>query len=368
MPENPRLEKLRLLMKQHEIDLVAIIPGANLRYLTHHVHYLMERPIVLFIPQEEQPVAVIPQMEIPLFKRHPFQSQLFSWSDAEGYEDAFRQAADVLGLVGKTIGVEGLRMRFTEGEIIRRFATDAEVQAVDFLFDELRIIKTNDEIAALRQAIHISETALEKTLQSLKVGMTEIELARALEHHLRDLGAEALSFDTILHSGANSTLPHFGPLNTPIERGHPLLIDFGAVYDGYHADITRTVFVGEVKPEFREFYEVVQHANQAGRESAKPGVTAESIDLATKQVVIDAGYESLIRARTGHGLGLETHEPPYIVEGNQQILGSGMVFTIEPGIYDDGKIGVRIEDDVLITEDGCESLTTFPRDILIIGD
>lgn len=368
MPDNPRLDKLRALMRQQEIDIVAIIPGANLRYLTHHVHYLMERPIVLFVSQEGQPIAVIPQMEVSIFQRHPFQSRLFSWTDAEGYENAFKQAMDVLQPAGKIIGVEGLRLRFTEGEIIRSLAQKASVQAVDHLFEDLRQIKSDEEIKLLRGAISISEHALEKTLASVKVGMTEMELAKILEGHLRDLGAEALAFETILHSGGNTTLPHFGPLNTTIEKGHPLLIDFGAVYEGYHADITRTVFVGEPKPEFRDFYAVVQRANEVGREAAHPGVTAESVDLATKQVIVDAGYESLIRARTGHGLGLEIHEPPYIVEGNKQILEPGMVFTIEPGIYDEGVIGVRIEDDMLITSDGCESLTTFTREILVVGD
>ena len=151
-----------------------------------------------------------------------------------------------------------------------------------------------------------------------------------------------------------------------MRHGDPLLFDFGATIGGYCADITRTVFLGEVSDEHRDFYAVVQAANEAGRQTAKPGVTAESVDLATRQVFIDAGYEALIRHRTGHGLGMQAHEAPYIVEGNERLLEPGMVFTIEPGIYRMGEIGVRIEDNVLITTDGCESLTTFPRSLQIV--
>ena len=197
--------------------------------------------------------------------------------------------------------------------------------------------------------------------------MSEIEAATILEGHIGELGGEGLAFATILHAGGNSALPHSGPLPYRIQPGDPLIVDFGARYEGYCADITRTVFVGRASAEQREFYSVVQAANAAARKAAGPGVTAESVDIAARQVIFDAGYGSLIRHRTGHGIGLEAHEPPYIVRGNQRRLAPGMVFTIEPGIYRLGEIGVRIEDDILITEDGAESLTTFPRELLVLG-
>jgi Xaa-Pro dipeptidase len=226
--------------------------------------------------------------------------------------------------------------------------------------------KDDAEIDALRHAVEISEQALRLTLDAVRVGMSEIELADVLEAHMKALGSEEPSFKTILHAGSNTALPHSGPLPYRIQAGDPLLIDFGAVYQGYRADITRVVFVGEPCREFRHFYAVVQAANAAGRAAAGPGVAAEAVDIAAKSVLIDAGYGQLVRHRTGHGIGLESHEPPYIVEGNKLLLEPGMVFTVEPGIYEMNSIGVRIEDDLLITGEGAESISTFSRDIIVV--
>ena len=361
-----RFDKLYALMRRAQLDIVALIPGPNHRYLFAAEHYVLERPIVIFLPLEAEPVAVIPELEIALFQRHAAPARLFAYSDASGYESAFRDALRFLHAPDKTIGVEGLFMRFFEGEAIRAAAPAARLVDASAALAELRIIKDAGEIAALRRAIQISEDALRETLAAARVGMSEIELADILEERMRALGGEGLSFATILHAGGNTALPHSSPLPYRMAEGDPLLFDFGASYRGYCADITRTVFLGAVSAAQRDFYAVVQAANEAGRAAAKPGVTAESVDLAARQVFIDAGYAALLRHRTGHGLGLQAHEAPYIVEGNQRLLEPGMVFTIEPGIYRLGEIGVRIEDDVLITEDGCESLTRFPRDILVV--
>ena len=366
MDANARVDKLYGIMRDSGLEAVALIPGPNHRYLTGAEHYVLERPIVTFYQPGQMPIAVIPELEIPLFERHPDPAVLISYTDADGYEGAFGSALDQLGARGKTIGVEGLHMRFFEGEIIRQSAPGATVVDATEPLAELRLIKDADEIASLRRAIDISERALQAMLDEVQVGMSEIEAAAILEGHIKALGGDGLSFGTILHAGANTPLPHSGPLDYRIQHGEPLIVDFGATYEGYCADITRTVFVGAVTDEQREFYAVVQRANEVGRQAACPGVTCESVDMATRQVFIDAGYEQLLRHRTGHGLGMEAHEAPYIVIGNQRVLAPGMVFTIEPGMYRMGDIGVRIEDNMLITEAGAESLTTFPRELLIV--
>ena len=366
MDNESRFDKLRQIMRRADLDILALIPGPNHRYLFDAVHFVLERPIVTFIAPEQEPVSVIPELEIPLFERHARQSELYAYTDAQGYEGAFRDALDALHASGKTIGVEGQNMRFFEGEAIRAAAPAAVVVDASAALDDLRIIKDAEEIGKLRKAIQISEHALEATLAQAKVGMSEIELAAVLEAEMKARGAEGLAFDIILHAGGNTALPHSGPLEYRMRDGDPLLFDFGATFGGYCADITRVVFIGAANSEQREFYAVVEAANAAGRQAARPGVTAESVDRAARQVIIDAGYEALMRHRTGHGLGMQAHEPPYIVEGNQRLLEPGMVITIEPGIYRLGEIGVRIEDDVLITETGAESLTTFPRGLRII--
>ncbi len=361
-----RVDKLHQIMRDAGLDAVALIPGPNHRYLTNAEHYVLERPIVTFYLPGRAPIAVIPELEIPLFKRHPAPAELISYTDAEGYEGAFRAALAEIDARGKTIGVEGLHMRFFEGEIIRQSAPDALVLDATAPLAELRMRKDAGEVALLRRAIDISERALQALFDEVQVGMSEIEAAAILEGHIKALGGDGLSFGTILHAGVNTPLPHSGPLDYRIQHGDALIVDFGATYQGYCADITRTVFVGAASTEQREFYAVVQAANEAGRRAARPGVTCESVDIAARQVFIDAGYEDLIRHRTGHGLGMEAHEAPYIVIGNERILAPGMVFTVEPGIYRMGEIGVRIEDNMLITEAGAESLTTFPRALQVI--
>ena len=361
-----RIAKLNAIMRRAGLDVMALIPGPNHRYLTNAVHYVLERPIVTFYPLDERPIAVIPELEIALFKRHALPAEIIAYTDAEGYDGAFREVVSAIGAGGKTIGVEGLHMRFFEGEIIRQCAPEAAVVDATDALAEMRLIKDDDEVASLRRAIEISERALQAMFDEVRIGMSEKEAAAILESHIKALGGEGLSFGTILHAGGNTALPHLGPLDYRIQHGDPLIVDFGATYNGYCADITRTVFVGEVSDEHREFYGLVQAANEAGRAAAQPGVTCESVDIAARQVFIDAGYVHLIRHRTGHGLGMEAHEAPYIVIGNQRVLEPGMVFTVEPGIYRMGEIGVRIEDNVLITEAGAESLTAFTRDIVIV--
>lgn len=366
MNHNARLVKLRESMSDAGLDFIALIPGANLRYLTGSVHYLMERPIVLVIPLEAEPLAIIPQLEIPLFSRPPLNPRIVSWTDAEGYEDAFRRGLAMLEPSGKTIGVEGIRMRFFEGELIRRYAPGATVTSADTQLSAIRMIKGTDEIDALRRAIEISEDALRRTLREVRIGMSEIELADILDANMRALGSEGSAFPTILHGGGNTALPHTGPLPYRVQHNDPLLIDFGAIYQGYHADLTRVVFLGEPAVEIRDFYAIVQAANAAAFAAARPGVEAQAVDLAARQVIADAGYKHLLRHRTGHGLGLEVHEEPYIVEGNHRLLQPGMTFTIEPGIYEMERIGVRIEDNILVTPTGAEYLSTFERDLTIV--
>lgn len=361
-----RLEKLRGLMRKYGIDVVALVPGPNLRYLTGGDHYIHERPILMFVLLDAPSIAIIPKLEVPHFSRHMQPSQIFSWTDAEGCAAAFKAGLDAVSAAGKVVGVESQRMRYFEGEILRRFAPTATITPADDALTELRLHKDAAEIALIERAIQISEEALTLTLSEVKIGMSEREVGFMLDAHLSKLGSEKVAFQTIVHAGGNTALPHCAPLDYRIQAGDPLLFDFGGTFEGYCADITRVVFMGEPSAEFQKFYGVVQAANEQARLAAKPGITAESLDLLTRQVFIDAGYDHLLRHRTGHGLGLDAHEAPYISQGNAQLLQPGMVFTIEPGIYDMGRIGARIEDDVLITEGGARSLTTFNRDVTVI--
>lgn len=368
MNSQARLEKLKSAMATSQLDAVALIPGANFRYLTGSVHHVMERPLVLFVDASGRSAVVIPTLEVELFESHGFGAYTAAWSDADGYDNAFAEVSNELSLGGKRIGVEGRLIRYFEIVAMQEQIPDGEPVDAHDLISSIRLHKDSVEIEALRFAIHQSETAFRKTLEQVRVGMTERQVANILVQNLNATDGESLSFEPIVLAADNSARPH-GTVrdNYAIQPGDALLFDFGVTYQGYHADITRTVFVGEPSDHQRAIYEAVRKANEIGRGAVKPGVVASTVDAQTAQSLRDSGFGDFILHRTGHGLGLDVHEAPNIVAGNDAPLEAGMVFTIEPGLYQTGALGVRIEDNVVVTQDGCETLTSFPRDLLVIG-
>ena len=226
--------------------------------------------------------------------------RLFAYSDAEGYEGTFRAALAAIGAGGKTIGLDGSAMRFFEYEVIRRYAPGADLVDASEALVALRLHKSEGEIAAIRRAIAISEGALEAMLAEVRVGMSERELGSILDSNMIRLGGQGVAFETLLHAGGNTALPHTGPLAYRIQHGDPLLVDFGARFNGYCADITRTFFVGAVSAAQRDFYAVVEAANAAGRATAGPGVSQ-------KRSISRRGRSSLMRVTraccaTGRGM------------------------------------------------------------------
>lgn len=364
---HPRVSRITDIAAGAGLDAVALIPGANLQYVTGIEFHLMERPLVAFFPVGAAPVAVVPALETDRLAGSGIPFRMFPWADGEGYEGAFAAAAQALGLDGKRLGVEELRMRALELDIIQRHMPGVEIVLGGSALAELRMHKDAGDIAALREAVAISEAALAATLEAVQPGMTEREIAGILVVEQLRRGGGKHPFEPIVLSGPQSALPHGEPGDRAVQAGDVLLFDFGTTVRGYASDITRTFVVGEPTERVRAIYAAVQAANAAGRAAAKPGVAAQDVDRVTRQVIVEAGFGDYFTHRTGHGLGLEAHEGPNIVEGNMRLLEPGMVFTIEPGIYVPGEAGVRIEDNMVITADGAESLTTFPRDLRRIG-
>jgi Xaa-Pro dipeptidase len=363
-----RIQQLVESAAKHDVDCVAVMPGANMLYLTSLPFHLMERATVAFFPVSGKPAFVLPALEATKPAAGPvaIDWQLFPWSDEQGPKEACAAASRALGLPGKTLAVEELVMRVRELRLIEASAPGVHFADAGPLLASLRMRKDEAEIAHMKQAVAIAEAALAATLEKINVGMTERQIAGELLIETMRHGATSFPFEPIVLIGPRSALPHGTPGDRPVQPGDLVLFDFGVNVNGYASDITRTFAIGQIDDELRRVYDVVKRANEAGRKAARPGVEIQEVDRAARKVIVDAGYGQYFTHRTGHGLGLDGHEPPFACEGDTTILEPGMTFTVEPGVYLPGKGGVRVEDDVVITRDGCESLTTFDRELRIV--
>lgn len=365
-----RMQRLVSLLKKHNLDGLALNPGPSLKYLTGLEFHLMERPTILLVTKAGSSAMILPALERGKLDEESPLFHIFTYGDDPSkWQIAFDQAAEKLKLNRGKIGVEAGRMRFLEMTFLRKALPGVEIVDGEVVVAPLRINKDQHEIAKMRQAAQIAQEALLKMLREIREGMTEKEIANKLIIQLLRAGSDdQLPFSPIVSIGENAANPHAVPTERALRPGDLLLIDWGASFEGYFSDITRTFTFGEVSRELKEIGEIVLEANFAGRNAGKPGIKAGSVDQAARTVISDAGYGEYFIHRTGHGLGMEAHEPPYIFEENEFILTPGMIFTIEPGIYLPGKGGVRIEDDVLVTESGFESLTDLPREVLALED
>ncbi len=359
-------KRINDLLEGVDADAVALVPGANMVYFTGLHYHLSERPIIALITSEGLSF-IVPSFEVTkLGERPDLEAATFSWTDEAGYKGAFRQAASELRLDDRHLALDGETMRVFEWLALQDAGVN--MRRVRDIGEDLKILratKTEAEVAWMREAVRISEVALSRTLSAVSPGMTERAIAALLSDELSAAGSSGHAFNPIVLTGPQSALPHGSVSDRPLGPDELLLLDFGGTHMGYPADITRTFCLGTPSDEFRAIHEIVLRANEAARAAVRPGATCASVDDAARGVIEAAGYGQYFNHRTGHGLGLETHELPNIVAGNDMILEPGMVFTIEPGIYIPGKGGVRIEDNVVVTSDGCEVLTSFSRELSI---
>jgi Xaa-Pro dipeptidase len=359
-----RLERLGETMKQARVDLIAIVPGANLRYLTGLEMHTSERITLALFPHDGQAAFVLPVLEAPRVEANlGLEASFYTYGDEQGPGIAFQQMSGDLRLEGKILGVEHLRMRVLELRQLEENVTNARFIDVEPLLSQLRITKDEEEIESMRRAAKVNEECFARVVANLRPGVTELELSAVWQKAALDLAGGELPEAPIVASGLSGASPHAWATSRPVVEGDLVTIDGFLRVEGYYSDITRTYAVGEIDEELQSIYSVVEEANAAARNLIKPGIEAQDVDRAARRVIEKAGYGEYFIHRTGHGLGLEIHEPPYIVEGNDLALQPGMTFTVEPGIYVPGRGGVRIEDNVVVTQDGCESLTTLPREL-----
>ena len=357
------LKRLDSLLEKSEADLVAFVPGENMVYFTGLHFHLSERPI-LGLYSSQGLSFIIPELEVAKLEARPeLEARRFMWSDAAGYANAFSQAVEALLPAGASCALDGQTLRLFEWLALER-AGVAAADLVDIgeLFLDLRACKGPEEIANMQRAIDISEGALAATMARARPGMTERQIADRLGAEMMARGAQGNAFLLVL-TGEKSGLPHGNTGDRVWGEDEFLLIDFGAYYQDYPADITRTFCFGKPSAQMRAMYEAVYQANKAAREFARPGISCEAVDKVARDVIEGAGLGEYFIHRLGHGLGLSVHELPNIVAGNKQELRPGMVFTIEPGVYIPGVGGVRIEDNVVVTEDGIRVMTSYPREL-----
>ncbi len=282
----------------------------------------------------------------------------------------FRQFDELFKKHGaKTVALEAQSLTLQRCDNLKNhmknyeFLTDNTLSQA--LYD-LRTVKSAEELTKIKAAQKIAEDALAALLEKLHAGMTEIDVALSLDFYMRSHGAEDLSFETIALTGAHTSMPHGVPDSREIKKGDFVLMDFGAVVDGYHSDMTRTVCIGEPSAEMREVYEIVRTAQDTARAFAKSGITGKELDAAARDVIVKAGYGDYFGHSLGHGVGLEIHEYPVATPNRDNLLPEDGVVTIEPGIYLPGKFGVRIEDFVHITKNSCENLTNIPNSLICL--
>jgi Xaa-Pro aminopeptidase len=340
-----------------------LFPSPNLYYLAGFEETPSERHLLLFVPSEGDPAFVAPALYAAQLREETWVPDVRTYADGEDPEPLVADVAADLDADGGELLVDPtMWARFTQS--LRETLPDATWGLADAVLAPLRVRKDDAELDALRRAGEAADAAMAdvRDLGADAVGMTEAALAEYVAERLAAHGGTGVSFEVITGSGPNGAKPHHTHGDREVERGDPVVCDFGTRVDGYPSDQTRTVvFAGDPPEGFEAVHDVVREAQAAAVEAVEPGVTASDVDAAARDVIEDAGHGAEFVHRTGHGVGLEVHEEPYVVSGNDRELREGMVFSVEPGVYLPGEFGVRVEDLVAVTADGCERLNDTDR-------
>lgn len=358
-----RIAACQDLLADTDANGLVLFPSVNMDYLTGFTDEPMERHLFLFLGQDGGPTFIAPEMYDGHIQESSWVTDIRTWDDGDDPLNLVSTIADELKLRGEHVLVDDrMWAQFTQD--LQTVLPNATFGLASEVIGPLRLNKNDTEIEALRAASEVADKA-SIAIQRLgedAIGMSERKLTEEIEEQLSRYGGDGVSFDVIVGSGPNGAKPHHRHSDRKIKIGDPVVLDFGTRVRGYPSDQTRTiVFAGDPPKEFENVHQLVQKALDAAVGAVEPGVTAESVDAAARTVIENAGYGNEFLHRTGHGLGLEVHEPPYIVASNKRKLEPGMVFSVEPGIYLDGKFGVRVEDIVVVTEGGCERLNGSPR-------
>jgi Xaa-Pro aminopeptidase len=355
-----RIHRAQAALKSAGVDLLCVGPGPDLVYLTGITAHLSERLNLLLLPVEGSPSFVVPRLEAPNVADKADLVEIHAWEETESPSEL---AAKLAG-PAKSVAV-GDQLHAIFLLRLQEAMPSASWTPGGPALRDLRMRKDAAEIAAQREVAERTDRAWAIFLESGPIaGLTEQQAMDRLSNLMKEQGITPMF--GICASGPNSASPHYHTGDRVIQQGDAVIFDFGGELDSYLSDMTRTVVIGEPSDEYRKVYEIVLRANQAAFEAVKPGVPCEEIDKVARDVITEAGYGPNFIHRVGHGLGLDVHEEPYMVSGNTLPLAPGMVFSDEPGIYLEGKFGVRIEDTVAVTESGAVRLNSAPKDLTVM--
>lgn len=363
-PFERRTRDLQARLKSAAATAAIVAPSPSLYYLTGIWEEPSERLFVCIVPAEGEPILLAPSLYETQLHETTWIEDIRTYGDEERPQGRLEQIVEALAFGGGTVLLDP-RMWTVHSRTVRAVLPDAEIGLLGDVMTSLRIVKDETERAAIRRASEIAD-AVVRSLRAdpaSVIGSTECAVARRIERELLDRGGDALAFDIVVGSGPNGAKPHHRCGDRTIRSGDPVVLDFGTRVDRYPSDQTRTiVFGGRAPAGFPEAYRAVRNAQEAAIAAVEPGIVASEVDERARSIIEGRGYGNEFVHRTGHGVGLEIHEPPYIVGDADRTLEPGMVFSVEPGVYLPDRFGVRIEDLLLVTETGVERLNQSPRD------
>lgn len=355
-----RLDRARELMADFDADVLLLSVGADLPYFTGYEAMPLERLTMLVVPRDAGSTLVVPRLEAARVVERGDAFSLRSWDETE---DPVAIVAGLAGSAARAAVGDATWSVFLLG--LQEALPRTTFQPAGLLTRELRMRKEPEEIDLLREAAAAADRVLGRLGEVRFVGRTEQEVGAEVAALVVEEGHDQVTF-SIVASGPNAASPHHETGGRSIGPGDSVVLDFGGRHRGYHSDVSRTLHVGEPSVQFAEAYAVLEQAQAAGRAAVSPGVAAEEVDRVTRQVIEDAGYGEQFIHRTGHGIGLDAHEHPYIVEGNELPLEVGMTFSVEPGIYQAGQFGMRLEDIVTVVPDGVDELNRADRGLYLV--
>lgn len=365
MSQNSKISELSRKLKAEGLGAIVVGPSPDLEYLSGLHFHPDERFKALFALADGRFFHIIPELYYEEAReRLGSEARIYVWSDSDGFLSAVNKAAGDYGIDAMDIGVnDGVR---AVDLLDMKECLDVNFKNGAGILERMRLIKGEEERELLRKAAAIADKVMAEIIKYIRPGLLERDISNRIEELFLEYGGQGLAFDSIVASGPNTSRPHYNKDDRMIEEKDIIILDFGCRYNGFCSDISRTVFVGEPTEEQRRIFDIVLEANTKAEELVRPGITAGEVDLAARSVIREAGYGHCFLNRTGHGIGMAVHEGPYIKEGNDQVLEPGMSFSIEPGIYIAGRFGMRVEDIVLVTENGREILNKATRDIIIV--